>query len=448
MSLRLQINLIVGTVIAILVTAMIALQLDNVRSSVREEIVASNRITTQLLKHVGDAQAEQEPERLVRFLNQLGRVRANDITLLDGEGRVLYRSPPSTYKVGREAPAWFSALVLPRRARQEIGLPVGRLIIEAEASRAVLDGWDDLVTLAWFGAVALLGINLLVFWAVGRTLQPLSDIMVALRRLEGGDFEVKLPPLRGREAAAMGTAFNRMAAVLKEHLATRERAFEAERRLSDTRELGELVEQRMEGERREIARALHDELGQSVTAIRSLAMSVARRCADGDPQTAHAAWVITEEAGRLYDQMRGMIPRLAPMALETLGLAGALDELLERARANHPDVAVVLATPSLPAELPTALALAAYRIAQEGLTNALRHSGARHVSVIVGREQDFLAVRVQDDGRGLSGDWRRTGHFGLRWLGERAKALGGELVLAPRAGGGSELRAFLALEAT
>jgi two-component system sensor histidine kinase UhpB len=448
MSLRLKINLIVGGVIALLVAAMIVLQLDNVRTSVREEMAAANRITAQLLTRMGWASSLDEPQGLVRFLQQLGRVRANDITLTDHEGRVLYRSPPSIYKPGREAPAWFSRLVLPPRARQEIVVPVGRLVIEAEPSRAVLDGWDDLVTLAAFAAATLLLINVVVFWAVGRAVRPFSQIVVALDRLQGGDFDASLPPLRGKEAASIGAAFNRMAAVLKEHLATRERAFKAERQLSDTRELGGLIERHIEAERREIARALHDELGQSVTAIRSLAVSVARRCADGDPQAAQAAQVITEEAGRLYDHMRGIIPRLAPMSLDTLGLGGALDELLERTEALHPQVKVELEAHALPSHLPAPLALAAYRIAQEGLTNALRHSGAAHVRVVVGREQDFLAVRVQDDGTGPVGDWRRPGHFGLRWLSERAEALGGELSLAPRAGGGTELRAVLPLEPT
>ena len=85
---------------------------------------------------------------LLHFFQQLGRVRANNITLTDEDGHVLYRSPPATYKQGREAPAWFSALVLPQPSRQVLLLPVGRLLVEAEPSRAVLDGWDDLVTLA------------------------------------------------------------------------------------------------------------------------------------------------------------------------------------------------------------------------------------------------------------------------------------------------------------
>jgi two-component system sensor histidine kinase UhpB len=280
---------------------------------------------------------------------------------------------------------------------------------------------------------------------MGRALRPFGQIVGALDRLQAGDFEVKLPPLAGREAAAIGDAFNRMAAVLQENLANRQRAFEAERRLSDSRELAGLIELHIESERREIARSLHDELGQSVTAIRSLALSVARRCAESDAQAAQAAGVIAEEAGRLYDGMHRMIPRLAPMELETLGLRDAVVELVERVRAAHPSVAIEQDLRELPPDLPAATRLAAYRIVQEGLTNALQHASPRRVRVQLAVEGGALLVRVLDDGVGPPADWGRPGHFGLRWLGDRTDALGGQLGLSRRSDGGTELRARLPL---
>ncbi len=316
MSLRLKINLIVAGVIALLVATMIALQIDGLRRAVREEVQAANRVTAQLLQRMGRVYSMDGPDSLVSFVQRLGRVRANEITLTDTQGQVLYRSPASTYKEGREAPRWFSALILPPASHRVIELSSGRLIIDAEPSRAVLDGWDDLVVLAAWGAAMLLVVNALLFWAMGRALRPFSQIVDGLNRLRAGDFDVALPPLRGQEAGAIGAAFNRMTAVLKDNLVTHRRAYEAERRLSDSRELAGLIEGHIEAERRAIARALHDELGQSVTAIRSLAMSVARRSEQADAQTAQAARVITEGAGRLYDHMHGMIPRLAPMALD------------------------------------------------------------------------------------------------------------------------------------
>ena len=206
MSLRLKINLIVAGVIALLVATMIALQIDGLRRAVREEVQAANRVTAQLLHRMGWVYTMDGPDSLVRFLQRLGRVRANEITLTDAQGQVLYRSPPSTYKEGREAPEWFSALILPQASSQVIELPNGRLTIDAEPSRAVLDGWDDLLVLAAGGAATLLVINALVFWAMGRALRPFSQIVDGLNRLQAGDFEVVLPPLRGQEAGAIGAS--------------------------------------------------------------------------------------------------------------------------------------------------------------------------------------------------------------------------------------------------
>jgi two-component system sensor histidine kinase UhpB len=250
----------------------------------------------------------------VRFLEQLGRVRANDITLTDSTGKVLYRSPPSTYKVGREAPDWFAALVVPQPSHQIIELPGGRMTIDAEPSRAVLDGWDEVVTLAAIGAGGLLVINVLVFWAVGRALRPFSQIVAALDRLKAGDFGVTLPALPGREAAAIGGAFNRMAAVLQENIASGQRAFEAERRLSDSRELAGLIETHIETERREIARACttswavgHGDPQPGAVGGASLR---GRRCRGGAGRGRDR-----RRGRRLYDAMHRMIPRLAPMEL-------------------------------------------------------------------------------------------------------------------------------------
>jgi two-component system sensor histidine kinase UhpB len=115
---------------------------------VREEIAAANIVATQLLSRVAQTYERDGPLPVLLFLKYLGRVRANEITLVDAHGGVLYRSPPATYKAGREAPAWFSALFLPQTSPRVFALAGGaELRVEANATRAVLDGWDDFVAL-------------------------------------------------------------------------------------------------------------------------------------------------------------------------------------------------------------------------------------------------------------------------------------------------------------
>src|SRR5690606_8194131 len=148
---------------------------------------------------------------------RLGRVRANEITLIGADGTVLYRSPAATYKAGRKAPAWFERLLLPQTPPHVVDLADrSRLVIEANASRAILDGWDDGVQLLWVGGLAFLGLNALVFWLVGRAVAPLPVIANGLRRIEDGELEYRLPALPGEEAAAIGSAFNRMAESVQE----------------------------------------------------------------------------------------------------------------------------------------------------------------------------------------------------------------------------------------
>ena len=269
LSLRLQINLIVCALTALFVAALLALKVAGMRQSVHEEVVAAHRVASQLLNRTVWGYAAQGPQALQAWLEGVGRVRSTDITLLDPRGRVLYHSPPSAYKAERNAPAWFDALVSPSPSVQSITFPSGTLTVRANASRAVLDAWDEAVVLMGVSVALLLLVNALVFWLVGRAVQPFRHIVTGLNRLEGGELDVTLPRLAGTEAAAIATAFNRMTRVLRENLENERRALRAERELSDNRELARWVESQVEQERRTIARELHDELGQSVTALRS-----------------------------------------------------------------------------------------------------------------------------------------------------------------------------------
>lgn len=448
MSLRLKIHLIVGSLVTLFVLAVIALQLQATRDSVREEVVAANRVASQLLNRTVWLQAAQGNAAMLSYLHGLGRVRANDIILFDGAGQQLYRSPPSPYKAGRDAPAWFVALIAPPHSEQSIAFPDGRLAIRADASRAAVDAWDQFVVLAASGLGLLVAVNLIVYWVVGRTVKPFGQIVEALGRIEAGQLDVKLPALPGTEAAAIGGAFNRMVDGVAARIEAERRAAQAERELSDRRDLARWIDRHLEQERKLIARELHDELGQSVTGMRSLALSVAQRVEARDPDAAKAARVIADESSRLYNAMHGLIPRLAPLVLDAFGLADALRDLAERTRVSQPQARIDLQLSLGDVQLGSEAALALYRAAQEGMTNALRHGQAQHLAVSLRADAGGAQLEVQDDGAGLAPDWddkarQDGGHYGLRWLAERVEALGGRLAIANRAVRGAQLRVWL-----
>jgi len=197
-----------------------------------------------------------------------------------------------------------------------------------------------------------------------------------------------------------------------------------------------------------IARELHDELGQSVTAMRSMALSIAQRTSGTDPQAAQAARVIADESSRLYDAMHGIIPRLTPLVLDNFGLADALNDLVERTRRSHVAVALELHVDLGTARVPAEAALTLYRAAQEGITNALRHGQASRIALDVAGSADAVRLTLRDDGVGLPAQGLpHSGHYGLRWLTERVESLHGTLALEPVEPHGAQLAVCLPLPA-
>jgi two-component system, NarL family, sensor histidine kinase UhpB len=446
MKLRTRLNLVVAGLTAMFVIVLIVAEIKDTRSSVSEEMEAANRVGSQLLGRLASIYSREGGRDVVlEFLQQLGRVRANEVTLRSESGEVLYRSPAATYKAGREAPRWFARLLAPQVARHIFPLPGSiQLVVEANPSRAILDAWDDLTRLFLIGAVMLLIVNGLVFQLVKLTLAPFPVIAAGLARIEEGDLTFRLPQMAGEEARSIGSAFNRMAQAVQDKVQVERKAREAETQLEDGRELARLVEQRVEEERRLIAHELHDEFGQSVTAIRSLAMAIATQ--SGDAAMVEAARLISDEAGRLYDAMHGLIPRLVPLTLDTLGLADTLENLVRDWQRRYPAV-VLSARHDLSAELGPTITLTIYRVAQEGLINALRHAQAQHVEIDLQSDAQRIVVTVSDDGVGLAPDWSRPGHFGLRGLADRVEHLGGGFMVRNREPHGVRVTAEIPLAA-
>ncbi|HVF16163.1 MAG TPA: ATP-binding protein [Steroidobacteraceae bacterium] len=440
MKLRTHVNVIVGCLSAVFIVTLLTVELNRTRRAVHEEIAAANIVATRLLSRLAQSYGDNAAEDVQTFLHQLGRIRANEITLLSADRKLLYRSPAATYKAGRSAPKWFERWLLPRTPPHVVTLPDGaQLRVEANASRAILDGWDDGVRLLWVSGLAFIGLNVLVFWLVGRAVAALPVIATGLKRVEEGDLFYQLPPLRGEEASAIGAAFNRMVISVQER-------WKAEARLRERRELDELIEERLNEERQLIARELHDEFAQSVTAIRTLAVVVAGQNSGNTP-AGEAAQLISAEAGRLYDAMHGLIPRLTPLALDSLSLAEALEAFVNDWRRRHPAVTFQLQQ-DLQAELSTGVSLVIYRLVQEGVTNAVRHAHPTRIDIDIRADEKHVFVRIEDDGVGLPEDWSQPGHFGLRGLRERVAKLEGRFDVGNRPAGGVAVTADLPLGAT
>ncbi|MEJ8837235.1 CHASE3 domain-containing protein [Ramlibacter sp. AN1133] len=213
------------------------------------------------------------------------------------------------------------------------------------------------------------------------------------------------------------------------------------------RELSTRLIAAQEEERRHIARELHDETGQALTLIRLLLTEL--------EQQPHAGPDKAAEGMRLVDRaiahIRGLSLRLRPPMLDDLGLADAIDSVLEQqARASGWRVTKVL--PELEDRLPDEIETACFRICQEALTNAARYSGATEVAVILRVDAEGLALEVRDNGRGFElaryqTPEERRKHFGLVSMTERAALVGGELAITTAPGQGTRVRVRLPLRA-
>jgi signal transduction histidine kinase len=192
-------------------------------------------------------------------------------------------------------------------------------------------------------------------------------------------------------------------------------------------------------ERQRLARELHDSVSQALYGI-ALGARTARTLLDRDPPRAAEPldYVLSlAEAG--LTEMRSLIFELRPEALETEGLVAALTKQIDSARARH-GLEVKAEWCSEP-ELPYEIKEAVYRIAQEALSNIIKHAHARRIEVRLSGCQDEVALEVSDDGIGFASEESFPGHLGLRSMRERAARLGGTLQVESAPSQGTRIHA-------
>jgi len=225
----------------------------------------------------------------------------------------------------------------------------------------------------------------------------------------------------------------------------------AEQELEQSRKLTALVQSRLEAERRAIARELHDELGQCVTAIKSIGTAVATRAGDSAPDIRDNAKTIVSVASHIYDVMHSIIRRLRPSGLDHLGLADTLRDAVSNWSQRYPQVEWDFTLAGDLEGLGEAVNITVYRIVQETLTNVIRHAEATRAQVAVSRERieptgDAVVVCVQDNGRGLAESGEREGaRFGLAGMRERVQAFGGSFEISGAPSQGVMVRAVIPL---
>lgn len=285
----------------------------------------------------------------------------------------------------------------------------------------------------------------LTWFAVDHALSPVKELNAGLVRLAAGQERAQLPGFALREFAAIAQVVDQLADSLS-------RARESQRRL--TRQLMEVQDK----ERRELAAELHDEFGQSLTAISATAAYIEHHAHHAEAATlTDCAREIGSESRRISGHVRQMLTQLRPYGLEDSGMREALRELVSAWQARLPDLQIKAHIGPLPA-VSAEVGLALYRCLQEALTNCVRHSGAQHIEVTVGvlapehstapgdEPVRRIGLTVSDKGTGHAQVLQRQPGGGLLGLRERLAMVGGQLHISDRPGGGVVLSATLPVQ--
>jgi two-component system, NarL family, sensor histidine kinase UhpB len=265
------------------------------------------------------------------------------------------------------------------------------------------------------GLAVMLGLNLAL---LGRALRPLRSLTHTMRQIDplapGRRVEV---PDADSDIRRLATAFNAMLGRLED----------------ERRESASMALHVQESERQRIARELHDEVGQTLTAM---LLQIESLYPEAPDELRGELDELRETARSGAEDVRRIAQRLRPEALEELGLQSALVALSD-AFADQTGVHVDRRVEhDLPLSAQDELVI--YRVAQEALTNIARHAGATRAELELASDAGGTALRVRDDGRGFDAD-RPGASFGVRGMRERAMLIGASLEIASRPGRGTDV---------
>jgi len=257
-----------------------------------------------------------------------------------------------------------------------------------------------------------------------RRLRPLEDLVEAMEKVDLSSPRLHLPPSidgvgETEEVERLELAFLRMM-----------RRLEAERRRA-----GSAALHAQEEERARVARDLHDEVNQSLTGL-LLRLEAAREAAP--PELEDELAETKALANQAMRELLSLARQLRPTALDDLGLAAAIGGQVEQL--GRGEIEARLEVEGDFSDLGDDAQLVVYRVAQEALSNAARHSGATEVEVRLRRAGDGgVALEVTDDGRGFAFDEQQRG-LGIGGMRERALLVGGELTIESRPDAGTTVR--------
>ena len=287
--------------------------------------------------------------------------------------------------------------------------------------------------------------HIATFGQTGVTSRRMGDVTTLWAlRAGGGEFPIEASISQASEGGA--TYYT----VILRDITLRKQSEDAlKRSQQDLRELSARVLEAREEEKTRIARELHDELGQLLTALKMDLAWLRQRLPPGDAEIAAKTGQMHAMLEQTVSSTRRIAADLRPLMLDDLGLADAAGWLVDDfSKRSGVRCEIKLVGDGAFAGLEGNIATAAYRALQESLTNIARHSGAKNAWIVLAIEGDELHLDVEDDGRGISDqDLAKSRSLGLKGMRERMAYLGGSLEVARAPRGGTRLRAQVPVRA-
>jgi two-component system, NarL family, sensor histidine kinase UhpB len=367
------------------------------------------------------------------------------VQLVDQAGAIARSDCVGSQANVKQAPDWFAALWAFIASNEPAQGAVsykdtiyGTVVVSSEPKVLASFAWAGIKPLLILTVLTIFAVSGLVYLAVARALAPTKDMIAGLNALAAGDFAHRLPPFKLYELQRISQVSNALADKIEHTLA--ERA-----------ELSSRLMNAHEDERRNLARELHDELGQSLTAMAALAASLEKSAQDTCPELREEAGTLAQVAVETMQSLRGTLTHLRPADLEKFGLKESLAQLVNAWKMRqHDQTRFEMHAPNPIPQLSDAAAAHVFRIAQEGLTNAAKHACAHSVrlslepvSLAPPKHRSTRGVRltIEDDGVGrrTNGNSAQPG-MGLLNMRERVAALGGDIAFDDRPGGGLTVR--------
>jgi two-component system, NarL family, sensor histidine kinase UhpB len=434
-SLRYQINIriVLTSIIILILGGIIAIW--QARVSVKTELDSSLNLAAQLIQ----LNFPNEPQHgtvdvdawLPRFVS-LEQTRHLTIQLKQPTGNIVNFAAKTKWG-GDTPPQWFVHILSAQspKIEQQLTNADGRqisLIIQANPIDEISETWKEsrafFATLVIMAVITFIAVNLLF----NNTLNTIGIIVESLIATEQGNYQQKLPDFSTQEYDSIAKAINHMTYVL-----------DATHKENKALTLHTL--QIQEDERQHLAKELHDELGQSLTAIKVMATTSKNDKAN----SAHIADTIISVCDHLITVVRSMMRNLHPLVLTELGLKASLEDLLNHWSQWHPGLSLRLDCPDTVDSLEQKITIQVFRIVQECLTNIVRHAQATEAAIHLEIEpRKILRLEVSDNGHGCTLPETKKG-FGLLGIRERVQSLEGELIIQSTQQQGMKITASIPL---